>query len=130
MKVWNNNGRTDDSTSGGKVIPIRPGVSISNNDQDTATCKLRWVVMRTTTAGVQLIRYLLFLSLLWLRFPVKLITGMISVMALLACVITLTVFGDSEMVPGIICIGVTSVALSWVYDLALTWLNPAGQEYY
>jgi len=51
-------------------------------------------------------------------------------MALLACVITLTVFGDSEMVPGIICIGVTSVALSWVYDLALTWLNPAGQEYY
>ncbi|MBA8783570.1 MULTISPECIES: hypothetical protein [Aeromonas] len=55
-----------------KVIPIRPGITTSANDDENPASKAAWAAKVAVMGALQILRYLLFAVLLWLRFPVKL----------------------------------------------------------
>ena len=109
-----------------KVVCIRPGVSIPSESEDEPMDKIRWVTSGLASGGVRLIRYLLFASLLWLRLPVKLLAGIVSLMTVVGLLMSLLLFSNSDMVGGLVIMGLISSSFSWAYDLILTKLDPAN----
>ena len=109
-----------------KVVPIRPGIYTSANANDeNLTSKAAWAAKVAVMGALQILRYLLFAVLLWLRFPVKVVLSIISGLALVGSLLIWLLYEDYSMLPGFVMIGVTASLLSWVYDLLLGLLSPA-----
>ncbi|EAM3520546.1 hypothetical protein D6J10_21470 [Salmonella enterica] len=108
-----------------KVIPIRPGITTSANDDENPASKAAWAAKMAVMGALQILRYLLFAVLLWLRFPVKLVFSIISGLALVGSLLTWLLYEDYSMLPGFVMMGVTAALLAWAYDLLLGLLSPA-----
>jgi hypothetical protein len=118
-KIHNVSGLAD------KVIPIRPGIITSANDDENPASKAAWVAKVAVMGALQILRYLLFAVLLWLRFPVKLVLSIISGMALVGSLLIYNLYEDYSMLPGFVTMGVAAALLAWAYDLLLGLLSPA-----
>lgn len=108
-----------------KVIPIRPGITTSANDDENPTSKAAWAAKVAVMGALQILRYLLFAVLLWLRFPVKLVFSIISGLAFVGSLLTWLLYEDYSMLPGFVMMGIAAALLGWTYDLLLGLLSPA-----
>ncbi|EKO4043354.1 hypothetical protein P0F74_004552 [Salmonella enterica] len=113
-------------SSTAKVVPIRPGVLSASNDDvsDGRAAKAKWVAVAALKGVFNVLRSLVFIVMLWLRLPVKLVLVGVSVMAFIGVFLCLTIFSDRSMVTGFILMGLTTTALAWAYDVLLTRLTP------
>ncbi|HCI4281979.1 TPA: hypothetical protein NO555_005364 [Klebsiella variicola subsp. variicola] len=109
------------------VTPIRKGVSEAANDNIRAerNAKLLWLAGAIGWVSVGIVRGVIFCLMLWLRIPLKMLLGCISIMAFVGVLLSWGVFNDLSMVPGFIAIGLSCTALTWTYDLVLRWLEPS-----
>ncbi|EGX9545914.1 hypothetical protein JHH44_004274 [Salmonella enterica] len=109
-----------------EVVPIRPGVLSASNDDiaDGRAAKAKWVAMAAIKGVGNVLSSLIFIVMLWLRLPVKLLLVGVSVMAFIGVFLCLTIFSDRSMVTGFILMGLTTTALAWAYDVLLTRLTP------
>lgn len=108
-----------------KIIPIRSGITTSANDDENPASKAAWAVKVAVMGALQILRYLLFVVLLWLRFPVKLVCSMISGLAFVGSLLLWLLYEDYSMLPGFVMIGMTAAFLAWAYDVLLCLLSPA-----
>ncbi|EJH2158574.1 hypothetical protein RFJ04_004400 [Klebsiella variicola] len=109
-----------------EVVPIRPGVLSASNDDisDGRAAKAKWVAIAAIKGVGNVLCSLIFIVMLWLRLPVKLLLVGVSVMAFIGVFLCLTIFSDRSMVTGFILMGLTTTALAWAYDVLLTRLTP------
>lgn len=112
---------------GSNVTPIRKDVLSAANDTTASERneKLRWLAGAVCWVSVGIVRGVIFCLLLWLRIPLKMLLGCISIMAFIGVLLSWGVFNDLSMVPGFIGIGLSCTALAWCYDLILSWLEPS-----
>lgn len=108
-----------------KIVPIRPGITTSANDDENPTSKAAWAAKMAVMGALQILRYLLFAVLLWLRFPVKLVFSIISGLAFVGSLLTWLLYEDYSMLPGFVMMGIAAALLGWAYDLLLGLLSPA-----
>lgn len=110
----------------GEVVPIRPGILSASNDDvsDGRAAKAKWIAVAALKGVGNVLRSLIFIVMLWLRLPVKLVLVGVSVMAFIGVFLCLTIFSDRSMVTGFILMGLTTTALAWAYDVLLTRLTP------
>ncbi|MCK8373811.1 hypothetical protein LXA19_17455 [Erwinia amylovora] len=117
----------NDDFKGSNVTPIRKDMLKAANDSTVSerNAKLRWLAGAVGWVSVGIVRGVIFCLLLWLRIPLKMLLGCISIMAFIGVLISWGVFSDLSMVPGFIGIGLSCTALAWCYDLVLSWLEPS-----
>ncbi|ECE2109000.1 hypothetical protein C4X16_21310 [Salmonella enterica] len=117
----------DEGLHRNNVTPIRKNLSEAANDSTRSerNTKLLWVAGAVGWVSVGIVRGVIFCLLLWLRIPLKMLLGCISIMAFIGVLLSWGVFNDLSMVPGFIGIGLSCTALTWTYDLVLRWLEPS-----
>lgn len=117
--------RKKEIISRSKVVPIRPGIVSDGTEVFSLDRmeKMKWVALAIVKGIFNIILSIIFIIMLWLRLPLKLLLGCISIMALLGVLLCLTIFSDHSMVTGFFTIGLISTALSWIYDALLKRLS-------
>jgi len=119
--------RESDDTETDKVVPIRPGVTIQEEIFEySGQVKSRAIAKAVAKGALETIKAIIFIVLLWLRLPIRLILIAISVMTLIGIFFSWVFFSDFSMVPGFVLMGLTSTALAWFYDVLLIRLSPGG----
>lgn len=126
-------------TKPGNVLPFRRSTGETFDPQEAAnTSTMPPIKAKTlTTNGVKnkfliflkgSVRYSVFLLLLWISFPIRLVLTVLSVTCLIALpIIILGVYDDPRkpmMIIAVLTTGLGSFALSWFYGVALVKFGP------
>jgi hypothetical protein len=72
-------------------------------------------------------RCLLYFLILWIRLPVKLLLFLLALVCFVDVAACLLFFRDYSMIFGFVGMGICSVFISWLLDIAVTILDPHGK---
>lgn len=110
------------------VFPIRKGIEHAANDTERKERrdKARWLAVAALKLSLNILRGIALCLMLWLRIPLKIVFGCVSIMAFMGVLLSWLIFNDLSMVPGFVTMGLGCTAAMVTYDYILSWLERAN----